>query len=171
MKRLRRLSRREYFWVQEAIRQLCACYNVSDRDEDYRSVAWTAFFTAYRRFHSISSPDFWPYAYEQIRIALIAEKSVRHDRVYRLVSLNAPVTSDGEETLLSRLPDRRGDFTNSVSFWDFLDHLPWDLARLATRLVNGDSLEEARSILGLSDQDLCRAVDQLRDALICYCAI
>lgn len=171
MKLLRRLSRQEYFWVQEAIRQLCACHNVSDRDEDYHSVAWTAFFTAYRRFHSISSPDFWPYAYKQIGIALIAEKRVRHERMYRLLSLNAPSFSDSDETLLDRLPARQGDFTNSVSFWDFLNYLPQDPARLAVRLVNRDSLEEARSILGMTDQDLCHAVAQLRDALTRYCAI
>lgn len=157
--------------MQEVIRQLCACHNVSDRDEDYRSVAWTAFFTAYRRFRSISSPDFWPYAYEQISIALIAEKRVRQDRVYRILSLNAPAAPDSDETLLDRLPARQGDFTNSVSFWDFLNRLPQDPARLAVCLVNRDSLEEARSILGMTDQDLCHAVDQLRDALIRYCAI
>lgn len=171
MKRSRRLSRQECFWVKEVIRQLCDRHNVSDRDEDYRSVAWAAFFTAFRRFRPISSPDFWPYAYEQISIALMAEKSARHDRVYRLLSLQAPVAPDSEETLLDRLPARQGDFTNSVSFWDFLNRLPRDPARLAVRLVNRDTLEEARSILGMTEQELCRAVDQLRDALICYCAI
>lgn len=171
MKRSRCLSRQEYFWVREAICRLCICHNVSDRDEDYLSVAWAAFFTAYRCFHSISSPDFWPYAYKQISIALIAEKRVRYDRVYRLLSLNAPAAPDSDETLLSRLPDCQGDFTNSVSFWDFLNRLPQNQAQLAVRLVNGDNLEEARSILGLTDQDLCYTVDQLRDALIRYCTI
>ena len=171
MKRLRRLSRQEYFWVKEAIHQLCICKKINYPDEDYYSVAWTAFFTAYPRFHSISSPDFWFYAYEQIGNALIAEKRIRHDRVYKLLSLDAPATPDSDETLLTLLPNRQGDFTNSISFWDFLNHLPHNAVRLATRLVNGDSLEEACSILNLTDQELWQTVDQLREALSYYYTI
>ena len=171
MRHARQLSRQEYFWVKDAIRQLCAYHSVSDRDEDYCSAAWAAFFTAFRRFRSISSPDFWPYAYEQISIALMAEKKVRHERIYRLLSLDAPAAPDCEETFLDRLPFCQGDFTNSISFWDFLHRLPQVSVQLAIRLINRDSLEEARSILGMTDQELCLAVDQLRDALIGYRAI
>lgn len=104
MRRLRRLSRRERLWVQEAIDQLCAYHRVSDRDEDYRSVAWTAFFGAYRRFYAVSSPDFWPYAYEQISAALAVEKRIRQDWVYRILSLHVPAAPGSGETLLTRLP-------------------------------------------------------------------
>ena len=101
MRRLRRLSRRERLWVQEAIDQLCAYHRVSDRDEDYRSVAWTAFFGAYRRFYAVSSPDFWPYAYEQISAALAVEKRIRQDWVYRILSLHVPAAPGSGETLLT----------------------------------------------------------------------
>lgn len=171
MRRLRRLSRRERLWVQEAIDQLCAYHRVSDRDEDYRSVAWTAFFGAYRRFYAVSSPDFWPYAYEQISAALAVEKRIRQDWVYRILSLHVPAAPGSDETLLTRLPDRRGDFTNGVSFRDFLSRQPRDTARLAFHLMDGDSMEEARSLLGMTDKELRCAVEQLREALARYCAI
>ena len=45
------------------------------------------------------------------------------------------------------------------------------LFQLAWRLVNRDSLEEARSAMGLTEQELCLAVGQLRDALTRYFTI
>ena len=93
MSRLRRLSMQEWIWVREAISQLCSCHSVSDQDEDYRSVAWTAFFIAFRRFHPISSPNFWPYAYRKINAALVREKWERQDRVYCFPS--APARPSG----------------------------------------------------------------------------
>lgn len=170
MKRPRHLSSLECLWVEEAIRQLCDFHSVSDRDEDYCSAAWVAFLTAFCQFQPISSPDFWPYAYEQIGSALLTEKRARHQRLYGLLSLDAPLAPGCRETFLERLPTRQGDFANRVCFWDFLSRLPQDLFRLAVRLVNRDSLEEARSALGLSDQELCHAVNQLQDALAHYSA-
>ena len=93
MSRLRRLSMQEWIWVRETISQLCSCHSVSDQDEDYRSVAWTAFFIAFRRFHPISSPNFWPYAYRKINAALVREKRERQDRVYCFPS--APARPSG----------------------------------------------------------------------------
>lgn len=87
MRRPRCLSCQERLWVDNAIGQLCIQHGVSDRDEDYRSTGWTAFLAAYRNFRPISSPDFWPYAYGQISAALVAEKRIRQDRVYKLLSL------------------------------------------------------------------------------------
>ena len=90
MRRPRCLSCQERLWVDNAIGQLCIQHGVSDRDEDYRSTGWTAFLAAYRNFRPISSPAFWPYAYGQISAALVAEKRIRQDRVYKLLSLDAP---------------------------------------------------------------------------------
>lgn len=126
---------------------------------------------AYRRFYAVSSPDFWPYAYEQISAALAVEKRIRQDWVYRILSLHVPAAPGSGETLLTRLPDRRGDFTNGVSFRDFLSRQPRDTARLAFHLMDGDSMEEARSLLGMTDKELRCAVEQLREALARYCAI
>lgn len=92
MRRPRCLSCQERLWVDNAIGQLCIQHGVSDRDEDYRSTGWTAFLAAYRNFRPISSPDFWPYAYGQISAALVAEKRIRQDRVYKLLSLPARET-------------------------------------------------------------------------------
>lgn len=122
-------------------------------------------------FRPISSPAFWPYAYGQISAALAAEKRIRQDRVYKLLSLDAPIAADSDECLLQRLPARQGDFTNSVLFWDYIRRLPRRLFQLAWRLVNRDSLEEARSAMGLTEQELCLAVGQLRDALTRYFTI
>jgi len=171
MRRPRCLSCQERLWVDNAIGQLCIQHGVSDRDEDYRSTGWTAFLAAYRNFRPISSPDFWPYAYGQISAALVAEKRIRQDRVYKLLSLDAPIAADSDECLLQRLPARQGDFTNSVLFWDYIRRLPRRLFQLAWRLVNRDSLEEARSAMGLTEQELCLAVGQLRDALTRYFTI
>ena len=171
MRRPRCLSCQERLWVDNAIGQLCIQHGVSDRDEDYRSTGWTAFLAAYRNFRPISSPDFWPYAYGQISAALVAEKRIRQDRVYKLLSLDAPIAADSDECLLQRLPARQGDFTNSVLFWDYIRRLPRRLFQLAWRLVNRDSLEEARSAMGLTEQELCLAVGQLRDALTPYFTI
>lgn len=168
MRRPRCLSCQERLWVDNAIGQLCIQHGVSDRDEDYRSTGWTAFLAAYRNFRPISSPAFWPYAYGQISAALVAEKRIRQDRVYKLLSLDAPIAADSDECLLQRLPARQGDFTNSVLFWDYIRRLPRRLFQLAWRLVNRDSLEEARSAMGLTEQELCLAVGQLRDALTRY---
>lgn len=90
MRRPRCLSCQERLWVDNAIGQLCIQHGVSDRDEDYRSTGWTAFLAAYRNFRPISSPAFWPYAYGQISAALVAEKRIRQDRVYKLLSLDRP---------------------------------------------------------------------------------
>ena len=120
MRRPRCLSCQERLWVDNAIGQLCIQHGVSDRDEDYRSTGWTAFLAAYRNFRPISSPAFWPYAYGQISAALVAEKRIRQDRVYKLLSLDAPIAADSDECLLQRLPARQGDFTNSVLFWDYI---------------------------------------------------
>lgn len=172
MRRPRRLSRQEFLWVREAISQLCAAHRVSDRDEDYCAAAWAAFFAAYRRFRPISSPDFWPYAYGQIDAALRTEKELRYERVYRLLSLDAPVADDSGETFLDRLPARQGDFTNGVFFFDFLHRLPREQASVAVRMaVDRDDMEEARSALGMTDQEFSRAVDQLRVAMERYCTI
>lgn len=124
MRRPRCLSCQERLWVDNAIGQLCIYHGVSDRDEDYRSAGWTAFLAAYRNFRPISSPDFWPYAYGQISAALVAEKRIRQDRVYKLLSLDAPIAADSDECLLQRLPARQGDFTNSILFWDYIRRLP-----------------------------------------------
>lgn len=94
MRRPRCLSCQERLWVDNAIGQLCIQHGVSDRDEDYRSTGWTAFLAAYRNFRPISSPAFWPYAYGQISAALVAEKRIRQDRVYKLLSLDAPIAAD-----------------------------------------------------------------------------
>lgn len=153
MRRPRCLSCQERLWVDNAIGQLCIQHGVSDRDEDYRSTGWTAFLAAYRNFRPISSPAFWPYAYGQISAALAAEKRIRQDRVYKLLSLDAPIAADSDECLLQRLPARQGDFTNSVLFWDYIRRLPRRLFQLAWRLVNRDSLEEARSAMGLTEQN------------------
>lgn len=93
MRRPRCLSCQERLWVDNAIGQLCIQHGVSDRDEDYRSTGWTAFLAAYRNFRPISSPAFWPYAYGQISAALVAEKRIRQDRVYKLLSLDAPIAA------------------------------------------------------------------------------
>lgn len=90
MRRPRCLSCQERLWVDNAIGQLCIQHGVSDRDEDYRSTGWTAFLAAYRNFRPISSPAFWPYAYGQISAALVAEKRIRQDRVYKLLSWTRP---------------------------------------------------------------------------------
>ena len=90
---------------------------------------------------------------------------------YKLLSLDAPIAADSDECLLQRLPARQGDFTNSVLFWDYIRRLPRRLFQLAWRLVNRDSLEEARSAMGLTEQELCLAVGQLRDALTRYFTI
>lgn len=37
--------------------------------------------------------------------------------------------------------------------------------------MDGDSMEEARSLLGMTDKELRCAVEQLREALARYCAI
>ncbi len=161
MNRARRLTSQDRRDVKRVISQRCIRHGVSAHDEDYRSIGWTTFLTAFRRFHAVSSPDFWPYACRQISAAIFAEKQVRQDRMYHLLSLHAPAAPDSRETCLSRLPARRGDFTNSVLLWDFLGRLPRELTRLAGRLANGDSLEEARSILGMTEQELCHAVDRL----------
>lgn len=87
------------------------------------------------------------------------------------LSLDAPIAADSDECLLQRLPARQGDFTNSVLFWDYIRRLPRRLFQLAWRLVNRDSLEEARSAMGLTEQELCLAVGQLRDALTRYFTI
>ena len=91
--------------------------------------------------------------------------------MYKLLSLDAPIAADSDEGLLQRLPARQGDFTNSVLFWDYIRRLPRRLFQLAWRLVNRDSLEEARSAMGLTEQELCLAVGQLRDALTRYFTI
>ena len=106
MRRPRCLSCQERLWVDNAIGQLCIQHGVSDRDEDYRSTGWTAFLAAYRNFRPISSPAFWPYAYGQISAALVAEKRIRQDRMYKLLSLDAPIAADSDECLLHRLPAR-----------------------------------------------------------------
>ena len=162
------LSRQESLWVEEIIRQLCALHNVRALDEDYHAAAWAAFWSAFCNFYNISSPDFWPYAYRQINTALRREKQRRSEQIYRLLSLDAPAAPNTGETFLDRLPARQGDFTESVAFWDFLNHLPQGPAQLAARLVNQDSMEEARSFLGLTDQELCQTVVQLREALTRY---
>ncbi len=167
----RRLSRRDCLLVEETIRQFCALRGVSARDEDYRSVAWTAFLTAFRRFRPISSPDFWPYAYSQMEAAILAEKRFRQERLYRLLSLDVPVVPGCRETILDHLPARRGDFTNGVLFWDFLVRLPRNLYRLAVRLIHGDDLEEARSMLRLTEREFRQDMDGLRTALLSYLAI
>ena len=171
MRRPRHLSRLELCWVENVIRQLCARNNISDRDDDYRSAALTAFFTAFRRFRPITSPRFWPYACKQINAALLMEKKARSERLYRLLSLDAPAGHDSVGTYLDLLPARQGDFTNGVCFRDFLNRLPRDPARLAFRLVWRDSLEEARSNLGMTEQEFCVAFDQLHSALERYYAI
>ena len=171
MRHIRRLSRQEQLWVEEIICQLCTCHGVSVRDEEYRSIAWAAFFTAFRQFRPLSSPDFWPYVYGQIGSAILAEKQLRQDRVYRLLSLDVPAAPDSDETFLNRLPTHHGDFTNGVLLWDFLSRLPEKQFHLAIRLAGGDDLEESRSTLGMTEQELCQTVDDLRRALLLYTAI
>ena len=56
--------------------------------------------------------------------------------------------------------------------FDFLHRLPREQASVAVRLaVDRDDLEEARSALGMTDQEFSRAVDQLRVAMERYCTI
>ena len=56
--------------------------------------------------------------------------------------------------------------------FDFLHRLPREQASVAVRLaVDRDDMEEARSALGMTDQEFSRAVDQLRVAMERYCTI
>ena len=62
----------------------------------------------------------------------------------------------------------QGDFTNGVAYQDYIGRLPRDLYRLARRLEEGDTLEEARSGLDWDQERLCRAVERLRRHMEAY---
>ena len=106
-----------------------------------------------------------------MEVAILAEKRFRQERLYRLLSLDVPAVPGCRETILDHLPARRGDFTNGVLFWDFLVRLPRNLYRLAVRLIHGDDLEEARSMLRLTEREFRQDMDGLRTALLSYLAI
>ena len=86
-----------------------------------------------------------------------------------LLSLDTPLSQDSDNpgTLLDILPIQ-GDFTNGTAFRDFICRLPSDLYALSSRLLNRDSLEEARSDLGWDCHRLCNAVAQLRKHMTEY---
>lgn len=86
------------------------------------------------------------------------------------MSLNQPVSAGNDETFLDLLPARGGDFTNGVAFLDFIDRLPQELRRLSRWILDGYTLEEARSRLRWTRAELLRAVDVLRQALCDYAA-
>ena len=168
MRHKRTLSQRERTWVGEGITQLCLGLSLHPGDGDYRATAWCAFMELYRSYHPLYDPDFWPQAYDRMDLALQMEKRARNEYLYRLISLELPAAPESGETLLARLPSGHGDFTNGVSFGDFLDHLPEHLRKLAFCLIARDSLEEARSRLGWTDDEMYCAIEILRRELSLY---
>lgn len=167
MRRRRPTSKQETQWVDDAIEVLCRQNSVDPGDKEYRSAAWQSFLTLYQSYTPIGEPAFWPQAFLCMEYTIQTEKSMRNHYLYRLLSLDVPLGPECKETFLDRLPTQ-GDFTNGTAFRDFLDRLPPDLFLLARRLVDRDSLEEARSSLGWNTQMLCDAVEQLRDKLNDY---
>lgn len=168
MRRRRKLSRQDIQWVGAYITELCCQHSVNPNDEDYRSAAWTAFQALFQSFYSLADPAFWSLAAAQMETAIHLEKYTRNLYLYRMVSLDVPLTPDTGETFLDMLPAPHGDFTNGVAFRDFLDKLPDDLSLLARRLIDRDTLEEARSGLGWTPGQLCVTVRQLQSAVDLY---
>lgn len=170
MRRKRTLSQLEIQWVNSMIQDLCIQNNLSPQDDEYRSAAWEAFVDHYHHHPQVWNPtSFWPCAISHMDHAIQKEKCARSQYLYQLLSLDTPLSQDSDNpgTLLDLLPIQ-GDFTNGTAFRDFICRLPSDLYALSSRLLNRDSLEEARSDLGWDCHRLCNAVAQLRKHMTEY---
>lgn len=154
--------------MDEAITGCCLRLCLNAGDPDYRSVAWLAFQECYRAYVSVWDPAFWTMTFAKIEDTLRSEKRIRSHCLYRMLSLDVPVEPGSRETFLDTLSAPNGDFTNGAAFRDFVDHLSDDPRRLARRLIDRDTLEEARSCLGWSTPRLCSAVEELRSEVMLY---
>ena len=168
MARRRRLSQQECQWVNAAITELCRQLSLNPGDEEYRSVSWLAFQSFFQSYFPVWEPAFWPEAYRRMEDAIRLEKQIRSFRLYRSTSLDLPLLQDGRETFLDRLRSQTGDFTNWVAFYDFLERLPEEPHQLAWRLIQKDTLEEARSCLGWTSSQLCEVMERLREEVALY---
>lgn len=167
-RRRRRLSRQEESWVNSVITEVCLQLSLNPGDEDYGQTAWAAFSEMYSKYDLVVEPAFWKMTCDRIEDALYCEKQSRNTRLYRRLSLDAPMRADNEETFLSMLPARGGDFTNHACFLDFLERLPEDLNHLAWSLINRNTLEETRSHLGWTAEEICSNVERLRVEITSY---
>lgn len=167
MGRMRRLTQLEIQWVNRQISDLCVENGVDPGDPEYRSAAWVAL-TELLQSHRQpwNGALFWPQAISRMNSAIQQEKRMRNLYLYRLLSMDAPL-GEHDATLRDFLPVQ-GDFTNGTAFRDFLFRLPEDLHDLARRLLDRDTLEEARSSLGWSQPRICGAVERLRERLEAY---
>lgn len=166
--RRRRLSSQEIQWVDECITEICTQEGLSPEDELYRSAAWAAFLTWYQGYERLWDSQFWPGAFEQVAGTIRLDKRIRTASLYRELSLNQLAFAESGESFLERLPALNDDFTNGVAFLDFIDRLPQKLRRLSRWLLDGYTLEEARSRLCWTNAELLSAVDILRQALCDY---
>lgn len=168
MRRKRQLSQQEALWVSEYIESACGQAALDPQDEEYRSAGWASFMTHYRSCDCLWAPDFWSDVQEHIAEAIWQEKQKRTARLYQELSLNRLLLPESNESFLDLLPARSGDFTNGVAFFDYIGHLPQTLRCLARYILEGYTLEEARSHLGWSAETLLSAVEELRRAMRAY---
>lgn len=168
MRRKRKLACQEAQWVNEYITKACLQEGVNPMDETYRSSGWASFMEWYQCSARLWDPGFWPKAYEQVAETISSDKKDRTARLYRELSLDRPISQESTETFLDRLPAKNGDFTNGVAFFDFIGHLPGGLRQLSGCILNGYTLEEARSHLNWNSKRLCETVHSLRKELNHY---
>lgn len=168
MRRLHCLTQRELGYAEAAVRMACLQNGVNPLDEEYRAAAQAAFCEAFRGCGPFWDGDiFWPQAFSLMSRAIRREKRLRSAYLYEMLSLDMPLGEDRAPSLGTLLPIQ-GDFTNGVAYRDYIGRLPRDLYRLARRLEEGDTLEEARSGLDWDQERLCRAVERLRRHMEAY---
>ena len=120
------------------------------------------------QFYPLSSPEFWPCAYERMGAAILDEKRADQSWSYRCRSLDAPVIPGGQSSLLHCFSARRESLTQTVCCRDFLNSLPAPLLRLARCRLDGCTPGETRDILGLTQAEYTRGLGQLRGAFRRY---
>ncbi len=163
---VRRLSPTEEKLVDAFITRLCEYCGLSAKDEDYRHIAWEYFWLHYVKAVGVPAGNFWPLAARSMREALLDR--TRDFFHYQTYSMDMPIGPDTSTTILAFLPSKQGDFTKRLAFRDYLSRQTKEESRLATRLMDGETFEEARSGLGWSDSRLHRALTGLRAAMEAY---
>lgn len=156
----RALSSREQRIIDNFIECLCRAKHILNCSEDLYQCAWETFLSVYRSdpdSFSSSGSCGWERARSAICDRLTDAKRSDDFWNYHQTSLDQPVNSEVSAVRMELLRAPCGDFSNSVCFRDYLQHMDRDVCRVACGLISGSCINEIRLRYGW-DHDYMRQV-------------